>query len=370
MKARRGRLRRQAGFTLMEMLVVLAIVASITLQRMQTDMQDAREASARANATKMATYVSAVRKFAAENPGAATGTQTGVDWLRDSSCGGSASKPYLPCGTGMTLSYGQTYTANIASAGSGLQIDVTFGAPEIGGDPKPKLAAIMASNANGATGTAQDPSQDTFFSFDADVSTGEVTATVNSNASLDSWLRRDGSNKMAGDLDMDDNEIQNAEKVTSNATGVAFDAPQGSINIDAATIDSEIDWGTVTASGDGSGALSIQGQGGNTGQLDVEGEVSAFNGDHDLSETVQNVSIEPHGEAVAKPSCPASRTPQIFTAAALADDGGNAVYGVQTWASDGGASWVVQMAVRDDAGNWDAPANPGKNRILVVTKCT
>ncbi len=94
-----------------------------------------------------------------------------------------------------------------------------------------------------------------------------------------------------------------------------------------------------------------------------------------MGQSVQDAFQGADGMVVTKPTCP-NGNPQIFTAAAAFSDngGGLPLIGVQTSASDNGATWTVHLVVttQNSAGTGTIQVNPSPTygQILALAKCT
>jgi type II secretory pathway pseudopilin PulG len=86
-------------------------------------------------------------------------------------------------------------------------------------------------------------------------------------------------------------------------------------------------------------------------------------------QAVHTVSIQSPGDSVAKPTCYAGHTPQIYVAPAAYSMNGTAapIGGVQTWAVNEGSSWQVNMSIYVSSGAFTPTSSYGK--ILVMTNC-
>ena len=84
----------------------------------------------------------------------------------------------------------------------------------------------------------------------------------------------------------------------------------------------------------------------------------------------KDATVVQHGTSIPKPTCPASApTAEIYTAPAMVSDNGNGypLQGVQTWATNMGANWTVNMLIQTREGYVWPNATYGK--ILVITRC-
>jgi type II secretory pathway pseudopilin PulG/cytoskeletal protein CcmA (bactofilin family) len=90
------------GFTLLELLLVIGITTSMAVVTFQDKMLETEQAQARRLGMEIFQYNSAVQNYLAHssglpNPASLQGTYTGINWLKSSSCGGTADKEWLSC---------------------------------------------------------------------------------------------------------------------------------------------------------------------------------------------------------------------------------------------------------------------------------
>ena len=97
MKSLNGR-SRQKGFTLIEMILVIGLMAVATMISFYEKKLDMEQTQARITGVHLYEYNNAVRAWISQNVGAASGAKpTGSRWLKSTSCGGTSSVGYLPC---------------------------------------------------------------------------------------------------------------------------------------------------------------------------------------------------------------------------------------------------------------------------------
>ena len=119
---------------------------------------------------------------------------------------------------------------------------------------------------------------------------------------------------------------------------------------------------------------------GDTGTLNVDGDIYSQDVNRFTSQGVYDVSIVANGDNILQPKCPANRTPQVFLGAASIGRSGTVkpIGAVKTYASDPGsapASWNVYMEIVDEDGthggtNAALPLPFPNSSILAVRKCT
>lgn len=227
----RGRLGKSGGFTLTELTVVLAVIATLLVVRMDYQRrQHARDLHKQVG-NNVAQVVQGLRAYLSENSGAGAATHADLDFLRDASCpsaSGTASKAYLPCRFPDNLGLdGITYDITINSGGpSGLTATLQLDPVSMDGRMRSDLAGVIAQQANGFNFKIFSPTgAATFYQIESDPETAVVTATTSTTPSADAWLRTDGSNDMEADLAFDgpDRDIVNADVVEATSLEDADD---------------------------------------------------------------------------------------------------------------------------------------------------
>lgn len=95
-------IRDNNGFTLIELMIVMALAAVAFTGYVQIQQQEANQLMAKKlGSTEIFVYNNAVQKFltahSGQDPATVIGVRSGVDWLKSTACGGSADDSYLPC---------------------------------------------------------------------------------------------------------------------------------------------------------------------------------------------------------------------------------------------------------------------------------
>lgn len=219
-----ARRHRHRGFTLLELMLVLALIAgaAVPVTRWFQHQQDVR--NARLLGTTLSNYNAAVaRRLADEGPSFPSAVFDGVDWLRSSSdcAGGLAPAHYLPCDFRGVWRYGLTPRTTINNTGTSLTgttvlldaatLTATF--PVVRGESSGVIAKVAVEaagiNITGGSYLLQ--------TFEADLTLQQIEAVATTiGSTVDIFLRLDGSNEMAADLDVGGHQIVNVEDVVSD----------------------------------------------------------------------------------------------------------------------------------------------------------
>lgn len=348
-------------------------------------------------------YTNGVRQWVSANAGnmtITTASYTGANWLKSPNCGGPASNPsagYLPCAFQASTPFLQSYTTAVTRNGTQLTAVTTLSRVDL---PTPVkdgyVANLIADAAEAVPGSLASPAQGTFQIFAANdpahpLSTtspkwGTVTATVSNAASLDAWLRTDGSNSMQAALNMNDNDILGAKNIQGSGD-LVMGGNVASVNGNIAA-----DSGSVVAN------RNVTSNNGNlvarNGGVTSFGDVYSENGDllapngNILTKNVRISSVDVNGVGgiqptmaqavfdvrdvsngvyVNKPLCPAGTAPQIFLAMrSFPLSGEKAIEGV---AIDSGSQWYIRAHYLNSSGNWIYLA-PGDVRMIATMKCS
>jgi len=93
---------KNKGFTLLELMLVISITTSMAIVTFQDKILETEQAQARRLGMEIFQYNSAVQNYLAHqsgstNPSSLQGKYTGVNWLKSTSCGGTASQEWLSC---------------------------------------------------------------------------------------------------------------------------------------------------------------------------------------------------------------------------------------------------------------------------------
>lgn len=174
--------------------------------------------------TYLSQYNNAVRSYVARNIGT-TGDFSGTGWLKSTSCGGDSAVAYLPCDfpemtAGIPYYRGQmAVSTHIRSTSKPITDEtraITVVSPfKLEGKPRSDLSSIAAMVVASTKANGKDASSTDGKAY-ADPKTGEITMEASNVAGGDAWLRVDGGNQMAGNLQFD-----NTSELLRNVVGVS-----------------------------------------------------------------------------------------------------------------------------------------------------
>jgi prepilin-type N-terminal cleavage/methylation domain len=221
--------KKQGGFTLLELVLVIAVVVAMAIVAFQEKMLEVEEMRARQLGMELFRYNMALQNYIAHesgnpNPASLTGTFTGVSWLKGATCGGSASSDWLPCtflnSPGGKTTFGAlTFTTTITySATNGLNARTVLSKLAPNGKPRGDLSGLAALVAAGAYAVKDQPSpplaQDGTVAYCPDITTmsaamasicgankDQIIMLAKNLSDQDKWLRVDHGNVMQNTLE-------------------------------------------------------------------------------------------------------------------------------------------------------------------------
>lgn len=217
------------GFTLLELLLVIGLLAVMTLLSFYEKQTDLEQARARQVGGYLYQYNNAVRSALAQGMVPATSTKQGTAWLKNSTCGGvlAVGKELLPCdfpaattidpikfgrlslstavvvsGAAPSKKYQATtmtspFTLTSPSGASNLRADLA------GIASLSAAAALTSGYQVGGSGGLSPFTATTDSSYKSDPLSGVITIVSSNTADNDVWLRTDGGNKMHATLNFD-----------------------------------------------------------------------------------------------------------------------------------------------------------------------
>lgn len=207
---RPNRPRKQAGFTLLEVVLVTGLVAIASLLTMEANRAENDQSQARLAGNILAQYNNAVRSYVSRNLGA-NGIYSGTDWLKSTSCGGLSSVEYVPCNfpslsTASPFSRGGlAVQTQITSVPKGFSYETratsSVTAYKLDTKTRADLAGVIAVVVASSKATQADV-LNSDGKVSADPKTGVITLEASNVATNDPWLRVDGGNLMSGALQM------------------------------------------------------------------------------------------------------------------------------------------------------------------------
>ena len=214
---------KQKGVTLIEMILVVALIAVMTILAFLQKQLEMEQVRARAVGVDLYIYNNAVRNWLSENISTTplNVTRNGTTWLKPNSCGGSSGRVdgYLPCtfpdataanpmkfsNMALTTVLTRTFTPSGDVQTTGVTTTTPFRLSANGIPSKLRadlsgLAAITA--ASGVISAAQmTPNMATTDgTYRSDPITAIITMEASNRANADAWLRTDGGNSMNNNL--------------------------------------------------------------------------------------------------------------------------------------------------------------------------
>ncbi|WP_410951172.1 prepilin-type N-terminal cleavage/methylation domain-containing protein [Pseudomonas sp. S1(2024)] len=205
----------QRGVTLLEMILVMALLAIATLMGLESHQAELEQAQARAVGLKLSQYNNAVRSLISKTPSLAAGQKMGSAWLKSTECGGPFTKgsEFLPCDfpaatVADPIKYGQlsiNSTIDVAGTGSDKRITVTtLSAPfTVMESNRKKVRSDLSGLAAITAASATENGYSAGSSYNSNPADGRITMVANNKPDNDVWLRTDGSNKMHANLQFD-----------------------------------------------------------------------------------------------------------------------------------------------------------------------
>lgn len=344
-----------------------------------------------------------------------TGTASGVNWLKATTCGGTIPTPtgFIPCSfDGSPL--GPSYQTTITQADGSVTLRTYFTVP-LGFVNQAGLAELASETANVARAKSAMPASGTFFnayantpimasapvsvSAIAPADRGRVVAVVSNTAANDIWLRTDGTNTMLADFNGGGHNVVNVANGTFSGGLTTFTLATGN----NATVGGNLD---VT------GATQLNGQVTINNNAQVNGNVTLASGKTVSANDVYLQGLGLYASqgviagiqtltgatayAVAKPNCsPYGTTPAIYASVQNAGNAANApaangqtpsaIYESFVQYVDNGTSWSVTPTLKYVSyqltstnlgnGNYTVTWQPqiyddsSRLQILVMTKC-
>jgi prepilin-type N-terminal cleavage/methylation domain-containing protein len=426
---------KQSGFSILELLIVLAVLGTILTivasvfetYREKDDMSDlAGEIAIVANATT--SYVFDLGPAIPVGPT----TYAGVDWLRDSTCGGPATtapgEGYLSCNFTADLAprYGlgyQTVVTRDPASNNLVVADISITGAPVNYDGVDRLdlsgtAMRIARGryANQSTKDISDTTLDLYIDYQYDPTTGAMNIVVdNASDGSDPFLSITGQNEMQADLDVGDGtyDVVDANNVFWGGTSTAAEDANGTQsalvgNINGSStgirlngrggpgseiifirdgsdtgfdvkIANQADGELLLEASDGvavdSPVIDLIGGGGN-GQIAAD-DFYSKQLNRSLNQTVTDVFMANHDQLIPKPNCDGTGlNPTIYTAVSrfagvdrTSPSNLNNIAAFQALAIDNGSTWRISLeGIVQDEGVITPPDNLAS--VMAVTKCS
>ncbi len=220
------------GFTLLELLLVIGITTSMAVVTFQDKMLETEQSQARRLGMEIFQYNSAVQNYLAhqsgqQNPASVAGTFKGVNWLKSTSCGGTADKAWLSCNF-LSHSGGKTtlgrlgftteikYDPSVGLTGRTVMDKLSLGSGS-STQERADLSGLAALVASGAYAVSEDGkavrAQDSTVAYCPDTAgtspinavcqgdKGSIVMLSRNLSAADRWLRVDHGNAMQNALE-------------------------------------------------------------------------------------------------------------------------------------------------------------------------
>jgi prepilin-type N-terminal cleavage/methylation domain-containing protein len=347
MKKALSSIKRQKGFSLIELSIVVFIVSFMFFEAQKELVQEIRQKEYEQTGKQVTAYTQAVAAYMSANtvalrdPAFVGENHVGLGWLQDASCGGTSPTAYLSCG--------------ITQIGNGLSPTVTINP----GPPYPS-AQINFGNAQTDAG-ANDPLGASRILAEvrnqADVmNVGYIvtqplvapSAAVRVNVDLtqaEVFVRADGSTPVTIVNELQANDTIT---VTTDNWGVIAGDAAGNLNATPASNVGSISVNDVYIRSIGGWASDIY-------NLALENYTSANEARLMAEEAIRYETLVSNGDTITKPTCPAGMTPQAFISLAtgisqLVD--ARSLTAFETRAVDNGATWTVVLRLLTSDGDW------------------
>ena len=162
-------IKKQSGFTLLELMLVIGLISAMSIVQFQEKTLEIEQMQSRQLGMDLFQYNAAVQQYLAHisgstNPSLYTGVKTGINWLKDATCGGSNTTAYLPCNflqvSGDTTSVGHlTFNTTITySSTNGFIARTVMSQFTPNGKSRGDLSGLAALVASGAYAVRNQPS--------------------------------------------------------------------------------------------------------------------------------------------------------------------------------------------------------------------
>lgn len=267
---------RNAGFVLLEFMLVVGLASLAIIFMVEKQMRDLEISRASLLGQEIATYNTGVRARMIAEPGLTPGPYTGTAWLKSGACGGTAPEDYVPCNLPDATTFGGlTYATNVAVSGSDLEATTVMPALQLGGTVRADLAGYVALDA-----LKRSTDDGVYYSYASDPATAVITmtATTAAGAAGPEYLRTDGGNTMNADITFNN---AFAERDINNARYIYTESLSATAGVFATDVHATNNVFTqhTFATGVVSGAyVHSSGNLGVSGAVDVMGDINSHAG--------------------------------------------------------------------------------------------
>ncbi|MBB4867813.1 type II secretory pathway pseudopilin PulG [Pseudomonas nitritireducens] len=259
-------MKRQNGYTLIELILALGLAAFVSMMGFQSDLLELDQAKARITGAQLYQYNNAVAAWTTANAGASNATYTDTNWLKSTTCpGGTSAVSYLPCsfpaGNALDPFDGGklSITAAITTTGTAPNLVTTVTTtttPYVlsSGRVRSDLGSLAGFVALAGAKSYSPSVASTGRQVISNASSGVLTMVTTNNSSNNSWLRTDGGNAMNNNLRFNTasaataRELKNVSRIQAlAATSLTLGNPGGAASGYSVAVDAnETTSGAVT----------------------------------------------------------------------------------------------------------------------------
>ncbi|GGF99286.1 MULTISPECIES: hypothetical protein [Cysteiniphilum] len=238
---------KEGGFALVLVMFIIALIVGGGVWTYTMHKRSQQKNLAIDLGNQVAMLSSAVRARLADAPTLAVGDQVGVNWLISNTCGGTATKAYLPCNftipNRLIRQPVRTEITHVAPSDIRATIHVGQIVTRANGidEIAPWLAAIVVNSAKAKYGVIGDQILDVSSAYHLDKNTATISIDITRDATTSVWLHADGTNQMEATFrfnpanPVDHRELINPSNIEMNNTATARIAnSHGGLTIQAA----------------------------------------------------------------------------------------------------------------------------------------
>src|SRR5690554_3934898 len=237
---------RQKGYLLMEALIALAVVGTITLMMTRMFNEQRENQEIQRQTQWMAQYLNGIAGYMAQQGPIEPSilTRNGTDWLKSVDCGGSfpAEDAFLSCAvpTDFNESYGLGAPEVTFDYTMSPRASINFGIVIIkpSGEPNPRLASKLSAAMREHVRSAGYQHVEVFHSLpdNSDIADASLRAVVDSQFAADIHLRIDGMNEMKGPILTEHDGWALIARAEDGSENQAPQNSAGSINVNDAFV--------------------------------------------------------------------------------------------------------------------------------------